>query len=1510
MLEGKRSRGKQREKLIEGLTDWLKAGKSLEAIEATKDRKKWRTMIANAYLLPRLMKSGDEVLNYMIQYLSTQIKEKQQQAQGAIIMCLHRARTLGFLKFSHMKNQEEGLWLGYLSPNILKEALCSMDDQIRLDAFALVCENSKTSEVVTSFEFDLLKFFIPLNTNNQYPAFRQTFFALIKKLIFRVKESLLSLKRKSKHEQGAESEALMNYESFLHWLTTLTVDNIYPGAAFAHRTTNLAILSLMTSCFTSDCDGFSVPKVLQRHHTQALLACLTDTFEDNRKETFNIISCFLKYQEPIWDHSSAVELMRTALALSCSTRPQDCDTAVYLFLSLLKQQEFYAQKFDFADLLNQITHDASQITKPGLSSHPKLLLLCLLLQSLDNQIAVAEQSLMSAAANRPMYPTLHCIRYVLQEVNFKTMDKDHLPSAKDFIKDLINSCLHLSRVVSPVVQNSSPEGNVPDEAVSDLEPPNAEWSRALVESMPEYLVVCGWRSIKEVSLTLGSLCLQLPTSLIKKDEGNDGLLSLMQVTVIGEYFNQQLLESIHRGAFELAYAGFQLVCQMLWSHPLSCFHQLPSTWLSAVLEDIKSNDPDSRLCATRRSAGIPFLVQAIASTEPSLTGRQTFHSAMKELLHLAIEQQNKVCVSAGPIILSSSDAQVHALNILRALYRESRLRDDVVPYVADGLKSAILGFRSEQWAVRNSATLLLSSLMTRIFGVKRSKDETAMSKKNCQTGRAFFHRYPTLYPFLLSELEAATMNVISSDRLSLHPSLYPVLLVLGRLFPSTLEGSDTSLSLSAFIPYVIKCASSPVYKTRVIASRAIQPLAKRNEVIAISCILWNILPEHPSSGKFHSSQMHGSLLQLTELIKLVESFSTALQWEALEAFGENMCKRKWMFENLNPCFATRQAALILTDSVLNVAECCLTSNGNTSRENILSSIGSLKEAFLSAIFKTESHDQRTFLPFFFELEKTRAQLCLKYLTDICNFRAKSFVLSDMKQSNLDMSAAQERSEAKYDLLNVAKPNADYVQLNDCSMAQTIIQFLKSPIYDTRLGILDILLISLNTNEKKESHFSSLLGDDLDSHSQQNIQALTGVRNLLGAEDVASELLSQLLTLAMETETHHLCVEKVFYLLAIWPQDISQLFNESKLCLKQMLSQLMNRIMSERRIEVKAAIMKFSGRLVSILYEEASQTQIEDGRDNLLSNDTVGSNLSKSSRQLSCVLTEWVMLLKDCSSADENPALEISCCHCLLQNAHYLLKDPSNILKRSVYMVWDSLAALLQDDDLEVKEIAANIVSAISGKEQGSYQPSYALHILPCLLISLNGTRDLSGVLSCLISWILNDDLVDVKESSERLFDKGEMNTYLDHVIFTRSIMESLHEMLYSFETNKLPVLSQTGLSDSSQHKINSDDVKFYHQLLLNCKLNGPFISFLERCVAQLVTSLHALQSSCKTQDMLMNIGRFRCLAQTLHKVRQCYGLIRNFSSASSVLQKSLDSLEISMAALESNFSLTGKSPDM
>ena len=43
-----------------------------------------------------------------------------------------------------------------------------------------------------------------------------------------------------------------------------------------------------------------------------------------------------------------------------------------------------------------------------------------------------------------------------------------LPQVRQLIAALIQSCLKLSKVVSPVVQNSSPEGNVPEDAILGL----------------------------------------------------------------------------------------------------------------------------------------------------------------------------------------------------------------------------------------------------------------------------------------------------------------------------------------------------------------------------------------------------------------------------------------------------------------------------------------------------------------------------------------------------------------------------------------------------------------------------------------------------------------------------------------------------------------------------------------------------------------------------------------------------------------------------------------------------------------------------------------------------------------------------------------------------------------------------------------------------------------------------------------------------------------------------------
>ncbi|GFO15676.1 hypothetical protein PoB_004218100 [Plakobranchus ocellatus] len=48
-FEGKRSRGRQREKIMDGLATWLGTEKVSDILAAVKDRDLWRDMIANAY---------------------------------------------------------------------------------------------------------------------------------------------------------------------------------------------------------------------------------------------------------------------------------------------------------------------------------------------------------------------------------------------------------------------------------------------------------------------------------------------------------------------------------------------------------------------------------------------------------------------------------------------------------------------------------------------------------------------------------------------------------------------------------------------------------------------------------------------------------------------------------------------------------------------------------------------------------------------------------------------------------------------------------------------------------------------------------------------------------------------------------------------------------------------------------------------------------------------------------------------------------------------------------------------------------------------------------------------------------------------------------------------------------------------------------------------------------------------------------------------------------------------
>lgn len=144
--------------------------------------------------------------------------------------------------------------------------------------------------------------------------------------------------------------------------------------------------------------------------------------------------------------------------------------------------------------------------------------------------------------------------------------------------------------------------------------------------------------------------------------------------------------------------------------------------------------------------------------------------------------------------------------------------------------------------------------MTRIFGVPRSK--TDFQKKNSLTGRMFFQLYPQLYSFLLDSLQRATEDIVSG-KIHLHPSLFPVLVLVGRLQPPTGESAGSPFGLEPFVPLVRKCGASPVFKTRQLAAQALIPLLTPK---ASASLLPELIDAIVTSSSHN--QLHGNLLQV------------------------------------------------------------------------------------------------------------------------------------------------------------------------------------------------------------------------------------------------------------------------------------------------------------------------------------------------------------------------------------------------------------------------------------------------------------------------------------------------------------------------------------------------------------------------------------------------------------------------------------------------------------------------
>ncbi|XP_064600963.1 tRNA (32-2'-O)-methyltransferase regulator THADA-like [Liolophura sinensis] len=1008
---------------------------------------------------------------------------------------------------------------------------------------------------------------------------------------------------------------------FIDWLVRHLLSCLFPGAGFARRTTALSALSLLMDMLfkknktqTSLLSEFLVLETLiSGHDIRSLLECLTDKFEDNKTQSYKILCHLLKANFiDKWDTNWPRAMFESALTLCVSTKPQDCTTAAYIFLLVVKHPRFLTLILDSFDKagFNAGTHKSisSDHSPGGLSldheldqsspQHTVYLLLRLLLKRLSEQVTVARSNLLRAAASGPLYPVIHCIRYILTDLPLSSVKTD--VRWRGLLADLIQCCCDAAEVVSPIVQNSSPEGNIPLEVIKggDLglvcgseeggtTPTEGSTGEGQVGLMPEYLVVCCWRTTKEVSLLLGQVAVQAPVIPPGEEEQTQGMISYQQILDIGEYFINQLLESKHRGAFEMAYAGFITMMGMLWRSPVDCVRELPEKWLSQVMQDIQSEDGMSKLCATRRSAGVPFFIQAVLGTEPDVMGRSKFMETMTQLLGLALQTEE--------YLRPNTDAQVHAVNILRALYCDSQLSKDVTPYLADGLRVAVLGFSSPDWAIRNSSTLLFSALITRIFGVKRSKDQSGTVRKNCLTGRNFFQRFPSLYPFLLKQLEDATSNIGNSGCLQLHPGLYPVLMVLGRLVPSVMEGGDTSLNMATFVPHIIRCSSSPVLKIRLIAARALQPLVFKDQVISVLVDLTDRLPSAP--GVATQSHIHGLLLQICEVLCYQDQLSPVLRERLAGELPQRIMPKLWLLGRSNSCVLTRKVMLQTVARVLR-----LPSPTDHTHHEVL-------RLRISETLATELSQFRCYNP--------QTPALTEYLVTV---------------TQLYLSTSPPR----------APP--DLVSLLTCEH------------YEVRMAVLEHLhncLTEVTVTGVESGDISRMDANIEATNNTPGRQANTFMDSCTDNKSYAchkdsvnwqhtASLFAHLIAMVFGQETWEPCLSKVLAVLSAYP-CLPEALETEKYDTTKIFSRVMGLAQGTDNYDLKCSAILFNNAIFSLIYQRGA-TQA--------GNATAGD-----------LVQRWVSLLEDCCQSEQSEEVKLIVAGVIVSNAHHLLIDPQAVLGR-------------------------------------------------------------------------------------------------------------------------------------------------------------------------------------------------------------------------------------------------------
>lgn len=481
-------------------------------------------------------------------------------------------------------------------------------DEIRILAFRILIECHKTSAPFTRKDFDEILEFFRYNCNDQSPSIRQQMNTTMKRAMLRIECGYSTAKRQQQQQQNpckcdqqnSAAELCKIYEQFLKDLIEFCVDFcLFDGANFGRRATGLAALLSAIDMWQK-----LIPENMSIYTEKLWLKLqktLTDSYVINKDAGIAILRLCWKFYPNKMDH--LIYNLDDLKKLITTFRPYDVMTAAHYLVFCGFSQIYFDSFYDVVIWCEKL---------------------------LDDGLAKVKKSLLQTARYNALYGLVLTIRNLLKCINFTNFAGDETERSKwcEFFTRIIPKCKELTDVAAPVVNSSAPEGHLPNDLNdvshylsitnddADEETIGHDGNGIQIKVTAQMILLCAWRTVRESALLLGEIALHIP---ILTTTTQNGFVTIDQLLCIGSHFQQLLIETKHRGAFEQSFLGFSNLCLRLWRAHEIQLHSYPMKLVQNIaaivsggsenLDKISELELDvKKLCATRRSAGVPFMV--------------------------------------------------------------------------------------------------------------------------------------------------------------------------------------------------------------------------------------------------------------------------------------------------------------------------------------------------------------------------------------------------------------------------------------------------------------------------------------------------------------------------------------------------------------------------------------------------------------------------------------------------------------------------------------------------------------------------------------------------------------------------------------------------------------------------------------------------------------------------------------------------------------------------------------